>query len=751
MLLPLATTAQTSKQITLTYSQDDFVLDYDSLNQLAIYSYKHLSSFDEDTLKPALPYIAAYVMIGKNQSYNGFSYTSTELSVLSNVMMAPNPIAVPTSMVSTAPMGTMSVSFPNTLYPDSNVIYTGTHLMDGCKMLSFLICPYKYNNASHTLSFVSELNITISLTTETAPPPSLTVTRKRLARQVAHGMAANNNETDSLFNTIQETPDPADHCEYLIITCDSLVNAFQPLADWKTQKGVKTEIVTVEHIDSTYNESTPQLKIKRCIKDYHDNKNLQYVLLGGDDAIVPVQGCYAHYDAQTSSGEPKSVTLTNMPTDLFYSSLEGNFNWDANQNGIVGEILDGISLASNVFVSRIPLRSAIHVQMFVNRILLYECTPPIEDWTSSIFMGGKDLRYAHPQGQSDASIKGKNFYDNYINPYWNGTLVRFYDTVSDVEPAYSEFTRDNLSYHLSKGFPFVDIITHGNPKFWSMSDFSFGENNVNLIFNSRPSIIATLACDTNWFDGGDTYDPCLSEMFIRHDDSNIIAYFGCSRNGLTKVGKAGGESDDFLSSFYKSLFSPQLHNKKWGEVTAKAKEQQIAMAAIYDHHRWLIFGFNPMGDSEMPVFINQPLLFNNANAFLQNGTVVVNTGVDSCRVCVMSLEDKGATYYNVVDNVKTVTFNDIPVTSTICITKQGYVPKIFKLVKDNHLYIQNETIEDNVIINANQVDAGHDVTTEKEEGPVVIENGTNVKIHGSNGVYIKNSFEVKKGATLEIK
>ena len=49
------------------------------------------------------------------------------------------------------------------------------------------------------------------------------------------------------------------------------------------------------------------------------------------------------------------------------------------------------------------------------------------------------------------------------------------------------------------------------------------------------------------------------------------------------------------------------------------------------------------------------------------------------------------------------------------------------------------------------MDAGHDVTTEKPEGPVVIESGADVRMHGTNGVYIKNSFEVKKGATLEIR
>lgn len=745
-LLPLATAAQTNKQITLTYSQDDFVLDYDSLNQLAIYSYKHLSSFDEDTLKPALPYIAAYVMIGKNQNYNGFSYTSTELSVLNNVTMAPNPIAVPTSMLSTAPMGTMSVSFPNTLYPDSNVVYTGTHLMDGCKMLSFLICPYKYNNVNHTLSFVSEFNINISLTTETAPPPSLTVTRKRMARQIAHSMATNNNETDSLFNTIQETPDPADHCEYLIITCDSLVDAFQPLADWKTQKGVKAEIVTVEDIYSTYNEPTPQLKIKRCIKDYRDNKNLQYVLLGGDDTVVPAQGCYANNVYFVEVGKKikkEEIEYIDMPADMFYGCLQGGFDWNSNGNDITGETTDNIELVQDVYVSRIPIRNKNHVEIFTQRITNYEQFPPLENWRNDFLMSGMKMSET-----GDAQSQGERLFNYNIAPFWNGSLVRYFDTINDMEPEYSTFNPSNILYHMSKGFPFVHMITHGNQDTWKCSNTpNFKNTDAAQLNNSFPTILSSIACVTNAFDSSQKYpqDPCLSEAFIRNPNSGILAYIGCTREGWFST------FYNYFSSFYRELFSEEQTNKCLGRVLNRAKGAWIAKCEDDGAYRWIQFGLCLMGDPEMPVFINQPLLLNNANISLQNGNVVVNTGVDSCRVCVMSLEDKGATYYNVVDSVNTVTFNDIPVTSTICITKQGYVPKIFKLVKGNHLYIQDETFEDDVIIDANCVDAGHDVTTEKSEGPVVIENGADVKMHGTNGVYIKNSFEVKKGATLEIK
>ena len=45
---------------------------------------------------------------------------------------------------------------------------------------------------------------------------------------------------------------------------------------------------------------------------------------------------------------------------------------------------------------------------------------------------------------------------------------------------------------------------------------------------------------------------------------------------------------------------------------------------------------------------------------------------------------------------------------------------------------------------------GSNVTTEKEEGPVVIENGSTI-LESANGVTITRDFEVREGAEFEIK
>lgn len=71
-------------------------------------------------------------------------------------------------------------------------------------------------------------------------------------------------------------------------------------------------------------------------------------------------------------------------------------------------------------------------------------------------------------------------------------------------------------------------------------------------------------------------------------------------------------------------------------------------------------------------------------------------------------------------------------------------------VKGGNLYIQNETMQENNHVRGDYIMVGSNVTTKKEEGPVVIENGA-IILESANGVTITRDFEVKEGAEFEIK
>lgn len=85
--------------------------------------------------------------------------------------------------------------------------------------------------------------------------------------------------------------------------------------------------------------------------------------------------------------------------------------------------------------------------------------------------------------------------------------------------------------------------------------------------------------------------------------------------------------------------------------------------------------------------------------------------------------------------------------SYLCITKPGYIPYIARVGPS--VYLQNESVVRDLYVFSDNSYAGSDVTTEKAQGPVIIEKGK-VTNRSSNGVFIKNDFEVKLGAEIEI-
>jgi len=83
-------------------------------------------------------------------------------------------------------------------------------------------------------------------------------------------------------------------CDYLIITHQDLVPRFQVLASHRQAMGLTAQVISIEDIYDQYTEGgSNQDKIKQCIKEYAVQKGTLWVLLGGDNTIVPDYDCFA--------------------------------------------------------------------------------------------------------------------------------------------------------------------------------------------------------------------------------------------------------------------------------------------------------------------------------------------------------------------------------------------------------------------------------------------------------------------------
>ena len=308
----------------MTFSLSDFDIERnDSVVTITPNTIEYM--FNDDTSKPAIPF-----MIYKEQ-FNGmyidgsFDVQIEEMTlIMSDVYIAPNTPSFSDSVINS----TETIVYTDSIYPASApMVYRFSSCTgEDFNNIFFGVSPFVYDAKNRTLYFISSLQYTYS---------------------VEPFMESTGSESSS-------------ELDYLIVTSAALKDAFTPLKNWKTKKGVKTEIITVEEINTNYAEFvTAQERIKNCIYDYYLDKGIKWVLIGGDVDIVPAQSCYIRYGFEYST----------VPSDLYYAAFDGEFNWNADGDSRYGEAEDGMNLYPNVLLSRLPVNNSAQVTSYVNKLL----------------------------------------------------------------------------------------------------------------------------------------------------------------------------------------------------------------------------------------------------------------------------------------------------------------------------------------------------------------------------------------------
>jgi hypothetical protein len=78
--------------------------------------------------------------------------------------------------------------------------------------------------------------------------------------------------------------------EYLIITDQEMIAAFERLADWKTRKGVPAVVRTLDDVRAAAAPGSDLAEtIRSYIRDAYRLWGVRFVLLGGDTDVIPVR------------------------------------------------------------------------------------------------------------------------------------------------------------------------------------------------------------------------------------------------------------------------------------------------------------------------------------------------------------------------------------------------------------------------------------------------------------------------------
>ncbi len=743
-----------TRKYNVSFQQDDFSFTYDANGHLHITSATHYVYPEAN--EPGLPVIPYDITFDGQYSYISSNFKYETKLIMSNVIVQQSPIPV-ISDGNTEKLQTNDITYPDRVFPSSNFIYSTQSRWSDFSVFRFLVCPFIYDASKKNLYIIESLIIDVTASQDS---PMLGKTKFGGIPSKIRKLYGQNVENTLNYITTQSSVDnnSADaDIEYVIITTDSLRHAFEPLLNWKRTKGLKSKIISVEEIYSTYPGLTNSHRLKNCLYDLYTNKGLIYVLLGGDDKIVPVQGCYCKvFKEKDSYYIDKSI-----PSDIFYSCFDGDFEWDGNGNGIYGEVDDNINFTQYIYVTRVPIRNSTDISSYISKLLSYEQNP---DWSNRMLMCGTKLwRLIKNSTQSDAEAKGNNLYTNYIKPFWSGKRIRFYDTATDFTDGENyNLTNLNLTNQLSNGYDFVDMMTHGGQTTWSMEEgSSYSSYHGKAQTNIRSTIVTTMACHTNAFDTSSypgSSDPCLSESLIRNPLSGVIAYLGSSRYGWGYGGddKIGGSpqlgpSLQYESYFYRYLLNKDIENLNYGMLVSLAKNSCVANCNTYNAFRWLQLGLNPIGDPEMSIYIEQPKKFTNIEFKQTSNELTIKTGVDRCNICVSSASDYGETYHKLYGLTDQITIHQFPLSYCVCITKSGYVPSTYYLSYESgsdKWIIQNQKLSGANTYTFDNVEIGSNITKALPEGHVEVQSG--ITEINAKTVTLRPGFSVNKGAELKI-
>lgn len=422
--------------------------------------------------------------------------------------------------------------------------------------------------------------------------------------------------------------------EYLIVTSDKLVEPMERLARYRTATGIVTKVTLIYDILSgeTGRDEAEKLR-NRLIRFYSEGG--KYLLLAGDETVLPVRYAYDH-----SVDTTPSLALQQI-CDLYFADLTGQ--WDADNDGVWGEWYDdSADLTPELRVGRLPFNRREEAEAYLAKLITYETGGGIADrsyYGKAFFFSADQMRDYSGGGQHGRIALA--YPDHFVVDTVSGV-----EAASGIDPVPSSMNAAATVEVLSEGFGIVNIIVHGRsdaaavrtagynqwPKsYLSTIAGSTGQGWVDdLEPNGMTSLYYSLACDHGAFDkDGPPFNqpaPNLVQTFLGLPQAGAVAFVANSRWGWV------GVSHLFQKAFFDSLFA---------YPNRPAIDAMYASKAIYYYYHDVVYGQNFYGDPALRIYTGVPDALSISAVPTDDGLEVVVTGNDRpVADCLVTVSDE---------------------------------------------------------------------------------------------------------------
>ncbi len=610
------------------------------------------------------------------------------------VAAAPSAAKTPTALATKPETGMLVV--PVLLAPGEKLLEAHAdvplHVLANCSYHGFAIAHLGVARGdlprlqAHPTTLVTSVAAVPALQLQRAAPERELAWRQELARHVVNPEALGAYVEKAGAPAPAPTADfaPSDKpslegsgVEMLIVTRESLVAAFQLLADERTAAGIPTVVRSLEWIEASFPHGADRQETLRLfLRDAYVYWGVQSLLLGGDTDLIP-----ARYAVSTYIQPPASV-----PTDLYYACLDGNWNadgddlWGEAEDPFGGDPGDDADLYPEFYVGRLPVHTPAEVANYRAKLAAY-LDPAHTNYQDKLLFLSEVL---WPVDYTPGGTILKNGADNAerliaLNDLDTGNppegicpsrLTKLYEVPTGYSGA-GPLSRQAAIDSMNAGFGLVTHIGHGFRYTMSLADASLTNlQAADLVNGERPFFLVMLNCTASAFDF-----PCLAEQFLLNPQGGAVGVLGAAREAFPDG------SQLFLEAWFRGLFDNDRVSV--GQALQEARLELLAGTSTDGVLRWTNFITAYLGDPTLSLWRCAPRnpVVTHATGLVpgqQQLAVQVNTApgaVPGAMVCLWKPGDFYAVARTNASGVATLAFRaEAPGNATLTVQGAGITP-----------------------------------------------------------------------------
>lgn len=532
--------------------------------------------------QPAIPYIPLQIMLPMGHQFEAVSHLQRDTSRMMQVdRIAPAVAQQPMNNAFTVATEVDEALYQtDALFPAEEYKVLGTQYQNGYALLIINWYPYRYNPVQGTI----EWNETISFELETQFHQTTYDHQNAFLLSGDAGLRKLNSSVIERQNvsTYRKTTTassrslvtPTEPYKMIIISSTQTQSFLDDFVDWKISHGITPKVYLTEEIYTEYDGEDNAAKVRNFIIDAYTTWSstatpLEYVILAGDDEIVPLRGCY---------GKVGNTIDNVIPTDIYFSNLDGD--WNADGDNIYGEVTDDPDYLPEVAIGRFPAETEVE---FANILMKHSYYTENNTYSN-------DIVYFYGENLNNNPLTWGGDYKDEIQP-----LIPAGFHINKLYDREGTFSTNTVKNSINQGLGIINHMGHCN------ETHLFGQNNghVATYTNTEYGFAYSQGCYPAAFDEATSNEAEAVGENIVISEHGLYAFVGNTRYGWYAPGSTNGASQPYDIKFFEGLFTQNM--RELGDALVYSRLELVNEAMTSDVMRWVHYELILFGDPSIAV------------------------------------------------------------------------------------------------------------------------------------------------------